>query len=379
MIYLDHAATSFPKPELVYEAVNRAMREAGGNPGRSGHRLSTAAGRIVEDARVLLAQLFNVPKPEQISFTLNATDAINLALKGILKPGDHVVTSSMEHNAVIRPLEVLKNSGVDYTRVTASPINGIRLDDVAAAIRENTKLMVFSHVSNVTGTVNPIADIGALCRERGILFLVDASQSAGVRPVDVRSMCIDLLAFPGHKGLLGLQGTGGLYIREGVDVRPCREGGTGSRSESRVQPVDRPDRYESGTQNTPGIAGLAAGVRTILNEGVETVCEREAALANRLINGLGDIKGVRLYGPPSGPVRSGVVSVTMDGMDAQEVSFILDSAFDIAVRAGLHCAPDAHETIGTLWMGGTIRISTGCFNTEQDIDACLAALAELGA
>jgi cysteine desulfurase family protein len=377
MIYLDNAATSFPKPEAVYEAASRSMREAGGNPGRSGHRLSVSAGRIIEEARALLAQLFNAPRPEQIAYTLNATDAINLALKGVLKPGDHVVTSSVEHNAVIRPLEALKSTGVDYTRVTASPQSGVRLDEVAAAIRGNTKLMVFTHISNVTGTVNPIAEIGALCREHGILLLVDASQSAGLRPIDVRKMNIDLMAFPGHKGLFGLQGTGGLYISEDVDVRPLREGGTGSRSEKRKQPFDRPGRYESGTLNTPGIAGLAAGVKYLLNEGIDAICKKEAALVNRLISGLGEIDGVRLHGPSASRERSGVVSITMEGIDPMEVSMILDSAFDIAVRAGLHCAPDAHETIGTLQTGGTIRISAGRFNTEQDIDACLSALASI--
>jgi selenocysteine lyase/cysteine desulfurase len=248
---------------------------------------------------------------------------------------------------------------------------------VAAALRDNTKLMVFNHISNVTGTENPIAEIGRLCRERGVLFLVDASQSAGVRPIDVMAMHIDLMAFPGHKGLLGPQGTGGLYIAEGIEVRPLREGGTGSRSEMRTQPLDRPERYESGTLNTPGIAGLAAGVRYLLNEGVENIGETEAHLASRLIDGLRAIKGVRLYGPPAGPRRSGVVSFTMDGMEAQDVSLILDSAFDIAVRAGLHCAPDAHEAIGTLSTGGTVRISPGCMSTEADIDAVLSAISQI--
>jgi cysteine desulfurase family protein len=377
MIYLDNAATTFPKPACVYTAVMETMRERGGSPGRSGHRLSLAAGRTVEETRLLLAQLFGIPTPRQIVFTLNATDALNLALKGILAPGDHVITSTMEHNSVARPLEALKSHGVSYTKVNASPETGVDPGDVEAAIRENTKLMVFTHVSNVTGTKNPIAEIGDLCRARGILFLVDAAQSAGSFPIDVRQMNIDLLAFPGHKGLLGPQGTGGLYIREGLSVSPLRQGGTGSHSELLTQPEQLPERYESGTLNTPGLAGLGAGVKYVLDRGVHSIREHETRLINRLIEGLSDIDGITLYGPPAGEGRSGVLSVGMEGMDAMEASFILDNVFDIAVRAGLHCAPDTHAALGTLRCGGTLRLSVGPLNTESDMDVCADALAQI--
>lgn len=374
MVYLDNAATSWPKPESVYSAIDKALRDYCGNPGRSGHRLSLAAGRVIEEARLLVAQLFGISKPESVCFTLNTTDSLNLALKGVLAAGDHVITSSMEHNSVARPLEALSAMGVEYTKVQASPITGVDIEAVKSAIRKNTKLIVFSHVSNVTGTVNPVSEIGALCRERGILFLVDAAQSAGVVPIDVQRMNIDLLAFPGHKGLLGPQGTGGLYVREGILLTPLKQGGTGSRSEQLLQPPASPDRYESGTPNTPGIAGLAAGVRFLLDEGIKNIQARESLLACRLIDNIRDIPGLTLYGPPAHIPRSGVVSVAFEDMDAVQAAIILDNVFDIAVRSGLHCAPDAHRTLGTLDKGGTLRIGIGYFNSEEDIDSCVQAL-----
>jgi cysteine desulfurase family protein len=374
MIYLDNAVTSWPKPERVYIAADNAFRNFSGNPGRSGHKLSLAAGRCIEETRLLAARLFNIPKPESLSFTLNTTDSLNLALKGVLRPGDHVITSSMEHNAVARPLEALKAKGIEYTKVPVSPLNGANPDDVRTAIKKNTKLVVWSHVSNVCGTINPIEEIGAIARERGILFLVDAAQSAGVFPIDVQKMNIDLLAFPGHKGLLGPQGTGGLYVQEGLVLIPLREGGTGSRSEELAQPPNGPDRYESGTQNTAGIAALGEGMKFILDEGIENIHAKEARLTSRLIDGLCGLPGLRLYGPPAGLDRSGVVSLTLDSIDPVQVATILDQSFDIAVRSGLHCAPDAHRTLGTLTTGGTIRISAGHLNTDEDIDRCIRAL-----
>lgn len=377
MIYLDNAATSWPKPEEVYRAADEALRR-GGNPGRSGHKASIAAGRAVGEARLLLAQLFHIPKPENIVFTLNATEALNLAIKGTLGKGDHLITSSMEHNSVARPLEAMKAYGIEVTKISSNPLSGVDIREVEEAIQENTRLMVFSHVSNVTGTVNPIAEIGKLCRERDIVFLVDASQSAGVIPIDVNKMQIDLLAFPGHKSLLGPQGTGGLYIREGIQLKPLLEGGTGSYSQSLLQPEEIPDRYESGTLNVCGIAGLAAGVRFLLGQGVETIQERESTLTNRLIEGIQQIPGVALYGPPAGKLRPGVVSIVMDGIEPAQTAMILDNVFDIAVRSGLQCAPDAHQTIGTLTTGGTLRLSIGVFTTQGEIDLCLEALRSIG-
>jgi len=309
--------------------------------------------------------------------TMNATDALNLAVKGVLAPGDHVIASSMEHNSVARPLEALKGRGVEYTKVKTSPLTGANPQDVITAIRSNTRLVAMTHVCNVTGTENPVAEIGALCRKRGILFLVDAAQSAGNRVIDVQGMNIDLLAFPGHKGLLGPQGTGGLYIREGLVLSPLREGGTGSRSEELAQPRDSPGRYESGTANTPGIAALGEGISHVLEEGTLSICEKEAALASLLIEGLKGIAGVTIYGPGPGKTRSGTVSINLDSLDPAQAAMILDSSFDIAVRSGLHCAPDAHRVIGTLRSGGTLRISVGCFNTEDDINKCLEAIKEL--
>ncbi|GHV93996.1 cysteine desulfurase [Spirochaetia bacterium] len=377
MIYLDNAATSWPKPEAVYLISDKVLREESGNPGRSGHTLSLAAGRRIEETRLFAARFFGIQKPERMCFTLNATDALNLALKGLLRSGDHVIAGSMEHNSVARPLETLKERGVEYTKIPASPVYGTDPADVKAALRANTKLAVFSHVSNVCGTVNPIAEIGALCREHGILLLVDAAQSAGAFPINVEKMNVDLLAFPGHKGLLGPQGTGGLYIREGLVLAPLREGGTGSRSEELIQPASLPERYESGTQNTAGIAALGEGIRFLIEEGPEKIRDHEAILASRLIEDVRAIPGLTFYGPPAGAGRSGVVSVTLSGLDPVEVALILDNSFGIAVRAGLHCAPDAHRTLGTLERGGTIRISAGCFNTIEDIDRCIKALSAI--
>jgi len=380
MIYLDNAATSWPKPESVYRIADQVLREESGNPGRSGHALSLAARRRIEETRLLLAKLFNIPKPERIVFTLNATDALNLAIKGLAmkglfeKGGAHVITSSMEHNSVTRPLEALQKQGLEYTKIATCPVNGADPGDVKAAIKKNTKLVVWNHVSNVCGTMNPIAEIGAICREKNIPFLVDAAQSAGTIPIDVRSMGISLLAFPGHKGLFGPQGTGGLYIGEGLDPLPLREGGTGSHAEDSIQPQELPDRYESGTMNVAGIAALGEGIRFLLGQGLEDVQKHEAKLAGRLIDAIHDLPGLKLHGPPSGPCCTGVVSVSFDNLAPTEAALVLENTFGIAVRPGLHCAPDAHRTLGTLASGGTVRMGIGYLNTEKDIDRCAKAL-----
>lgn len=373
MIYLDNAATTWPKPETVYRAVEKAMREQGGNPGRSGHHMSLEAGKVIEETRLLLSRLFHAPEPKRVIFTLNTTEAINLGLKGILKPGDHVISGSMEHNSVARPLEHVMQNDVAVTKVRSSPIAGVDPLDIQKAIRRNTRMVVINHASNVTGTINPIAEIGGLCRKHGIILLVDAAQTAGTIPIDIQNMKIDLLAFPGHKGLLGPQGVGGLYISPEVSLLPFKQGGTGSDSRSLFQPEQSPDRYESGTPNTPGIAGLGAGVKFILAEGLEVIRTKEQELTGRLLKGLQEIPGVTVYGPSTSQARAAVVSLNIHGIDALEVAMILDQAFDIAVRGGLHCAPDAHRELGTLDQG-TIRISLGYFNTEEDIDRVLSAL-----
>jgi cysteine desulfurase family protein len=397
MIYLDNAATTWPKPEQVYEAVSDAMRNNGGNPGRSGHRMSLESGKSLGQARFALSRLFGVKDPSRIVFACNATDALNLAIGGVLpdgarpdgtssdgaRPDDarpcigHVITSSMEHNSVTRPLAYRKEQGIECTQVRMDPVSGVDPDDVAAAMRADTKLVVMTHASNVTGTVNPIADIGALCRERGIPFLVDGSQSAGSLPIDVEAMHIDMLAFPGHKGLLGPTGTGGLYIAEGVKVRPARQGGTGVYSELPMQPEELPYLYESGTQNFQGLAGLEAGVRYIMDRTAAGIHAHEMRLCGMLMEGLADIPGVTMYGPPPGAGRASVVSFNIEGIDCAEAAMILDTSFGLMLRAGLHCAPDAHRTLGTFGLGGTVRVSPGNFNTIEDIERCLLGVRDI--
>ena len=374
MIYLDYAATSGRKPEAVYEASDRVMREVSGNPGRSGHKISLEAGAIVAEARLLCSRLFHAPASETIAFGVNTTEALNLGILGMVEKGDHVITSSLEHNSVARPLEHLKDEGVEVTKIRADLENGVDPDAVEAAIKDNTKLVVMTHISNVTGTVNDIAAIGDVCRRHGVSFLVDAAQSAGVRPIDVQAMKIDMLAFPGHKCLYGPQGTGGLYISPEVDLRPLLTGGTGTQSELLHQPVSRPERYESGTLNVPGLAGLARGVDFILKTGVDAIEEKEYELTARLISGIRQYDNITIWGPQTAKNRAAVLSITIDGYEPQDISIYLDQIFDIAVRSGLHCAPYAHETLGTLDKGGTVRISPGYFTTEEEIDACIEAI-----
>jgi cysteine desulfurase family protein len=374
LIYLDNAATSFPKPDSVYEAVTRAMREECGNPGRSGHRLSLAAGRIVSEARFLCARLFNAESPDNIIFTSNTTVALNMAIKGLIESGDHIITSSLEHNSVSRQLFELQNMSVEVTKLATDITSGLNPDDLKKALRPNTKLVVCTHISNVTGTVNDIAAIGNVCGNNGLVFLVDAAQSAGVRPIDVRGMSVDMLAFPGHKGLLGPQGTGGLYVKPGLNLKTIIQGGTGSNSELLSQPNNFPEKFESGTLNTPGLAGLAAGIRFILETGVETITQREEVLTDRLLDGIKSLKGIRVTGSHDGQNRGSVVSLCFENLPPTDAAIILDTAYNIAVRSGLHCAADAHRHIGTLDSGGTVRISPNFFNTEEDIDNCLAAL-----
>ena len=377
MIYLDNAATSWPKPAAVPRAVAACLRRAA-SPGRGGHGLSREADKILFAAREALAALFGAENSGTITFAANATDALNTALFGLLAPGDRVVTTSMEHNAVARPLRALEDRGLILEIVGCDRTGALPLDSLDDALDGGAKAVVATHASNVTGGVMPLADIGRKARAAGALLIVDAAQTAGAEPVDVAAMGIDVMAFSGHKSLLGPQGTGGLYVREGVMVEPLRYGGTGSLSESDRQPPFYPDRLESGTPNTPGIAGLLAGVRYINQRGLEDIRAAEHRLTRELVAGLASISGIEVYGPPPGAPRAAVVSFTVGDRDSGEIAYRLDREHGIACRGGLHCAPWAHKTIGTL-STGTVRFSPGCFTTAADIAAALAAVRSIAA
>jgi cysteine desulfurase/selenocysteine lyase len=377
MIYLDNAATSFPKPESVYQAIDHFNRNIGASPGRSSYATARAADKIMSETRGLLAQLLHVEKPSQIVFTSNATEALNLGLKGVLRPGDHVVTTVTDHNSVLRPLRSLVEHGqITVTWVECDSASSIDAKSINAALRPNTRLVCMTHASNVTGTIHDIGTISALIHKNDTLLMVDAAQTAGCVPIDVQVMQIDLLAFTGHKSLLGPQGTGGLYIKPGVDVQPLREGGTGSQSSSDRQPEKMPDRYEGGTPNTPGLAGLSAGLRFVFETGVETIQAHEQMLTERLLDRLASVPGVKVYGPPPWAQRVAVVSFTLEGCPPLNLAHLLSSGFDIAVRSGLHCAPLIHRYLGTSDTG-TVRASLGYFNTADDIDALAAALRQI--
>ena len=375
-IYFDNAATSWPKPAAVREALGEYFGEAGGNPGRSGHRMSVAAARLVERARDRLAELLNASDPSRIVFTHNATHALNLAIGGVLHPGDHVVTTSMEHNSVMRPLRHFEALGTEITSVACSPEGLLDVDALAGALRPTTRLIVTTQASNVVGTLMPVHAIARLARERGIPYLVDASQTAGAIPIDVQEIGVDLLAFSGHKGLLGPTGTGGLYIRDGLSLAPILRGGTGSNSAQDIQPEFLPDAHESGTPNVAGIAGLAAAVGFLLDVGVESVRAHEQALVAQFLAGASGIAGLTLYGPRDPALSCGVVSFNVTGAMPSEVALLLDESFAIMARSGLHCAPSAHRTIGT-FPTGTLRFGFGWFNTPAEVQIALDALREI--
>jgi len=377
MIYLDNAATSWPKPESVHKAMDEFLRKKAGNPGRGSHSMAMAAQEVIEETRLLITRLINAPEKEQIIFTLNCTDALNLGLKGLLRPGDQVITSCMEHNSVVRPLRKLEQQGVKITRLPPSPEKGfISPRDLQKAIIKETKLVVVIHASNVNGVIQPIEEYGEIARKHGLILMVDAAQTAGNYPIDVQASNIDLLAFSGHKGLLGPPGTGVLYVGERVNLDSLREGGTGSYSELEEQPLALPYRYESGTLNSVGIGGLGAGVKYIFSEDLERIHRYEQYLTERLIEGLSDIPGLTLYKAEDLSKQAPIISFNIEGNEPGEVGAILDQAFDIKVRTGLHCAPAAHKTLGTYPLG-TIRLSPGYFNTVEDISLTLEALEKI--
>jgi cysteine desulfurase / selenocysteine lyase len=381
-IYLDNAATSWPKPEAVYRAVDRYQRELGAPAGRGAYREAAEVERIVADARRRIAGLIGAADPKRIIFTLNGTDSLNLALHGLLRPGDHVVTSVVEHNSVLRPLRFVEHTrGISVTRITCSADGIVDPDAIRQAIRSDTRLIALIQASNVTGAVQPIAEVGRLARQHGVLFLVDAAQSLGHVPIDVRDAGAHLLAAPGHKGLLGPLGTGLLYVAPDVesDLWPQRQGGTGTHSSEDRQPDTLPDKYESGNLNVLGLAGLTAGAAHIQERGVDEICRHEMELTDRLLAGLTEIRGVTLYGPRESNRRVGVVSLTIAGYDPREAAALLDSTYSIQTRAGLHCAPLMHAALGTAESGGTLRLSPGQFNTIEQIDTAIAAIGEIAA
>jgi cysteine desulfurase family protein len=379
VIYLDNAATSWPKPPEVKKAMVKFMEEVGANPGRSGHLLSIEAARIIYEAREALSTLFHVKDPSRIVFTLNATESLNLALKGLLRSGDHVITSSLEHNSVMRPLRYLEKKGIELTILPCSSEGSLDPEMVERGIQSNTRMVVVNHASNVTGTLLPIREVGRIVRERNLLYLVDTAQTAGTFPIDMEEEKIDLLAFTGHKSLYGPQGTGGLVIGERVDEKemiPLKQGGTGSRSEFEEQPDFLPDRFESGTPNGVGIAGLLAGIQYVMIKGLEPIRQYEKGLIEKLIEGLKEIPRVKLYGSKNGRDRIATLSFNIEHLSPSEVSFCLEKEFGILCRPGLHCAPLAHKTIGTFPMG-TVRFSLSYFNNEEEIEKTLHAVGHI--
>jgi len=376
VIYLDYAATSWPKPPEVLAAMSDVLERAGGNPGRSGHSLSIEAARVVYDAREEVAGLFNVPDPLRVVFTANATHAINMVLLGLLRPGDEVVVSSIEHNAVMRPLRVLEQKGVQVTVVQCASDGTLNPADVARAVSSKTRLVAMVHGSNVMGTLLPVDEVAAIAHKVGALLLVDAAQTAGTLPVDMQAMGMDLLAFTGHKSLQGPTGIGGLIVGSNVDIsqiEPVMRGGTGSQSELEEQPDGLPDKYESGTHNTVGIAGLLAGIRWLKSKDIEQIRAHEMSLTAALLEGLSDIPGLIVYGSKEHERSVAVVSFTIPGKHVSEIGLRLDDEFGILCRVGLHCAPAAHRTIGT-YPEGTVRLAPGVMTSLDDIHTVVSAV-----
>ena len=377
MLYLDNAATSFPKPEVVYRELQDYLRRDGANPGRGGHQWAVRVEKTLDDTRSLLARFFGMDDYRRVIFTLNGTDSLNMAIKGVVRPGDHVVTSLLEHNSVSRPLKQLESDGIiSLTQLPFSQEGFIDPDDFRRALTSRTRLVVLLHASNVLGTMQPVAEVGGICRRHQALFLVDAAQTAGILPIDMQGMQIDLLAFPGHKAMFGPPGTGVLLVGHRVQPVPWREGGTGFDSEDPVQPRQLPYLLEGGTPNTLGVAALRAGLRFVTGEGLDRIRDHEQHLLTRLIESLRDNPKIRLYGSLDLSRRVGSLALNREGYTASEVGMILDNAFEIAVRPGLHCAPYLHRELGTA-PEGAIRISPGYFNTEEDIERCLSALEQL--
>ena len=378
LIYLDNGATSYPKPEEVYTFMDSFYRNFGVNPGRSGYDLCMETGALVETTRKMMAALFNGDDPNRLCFSYNSTDALNLIIFGMLKPGDHAVTTMLEHNSVLRPLyHQNKLNGVEVDYVPFDDKGFVDPDDIQQKIKANTRLVIVNHASNVIGTLQPLAAIGRICREHGVAFAIDASQSAGKVPIDIEQSHIDVVAFTGHKSLLGPTGIGGLYVREGIEIRHTRAGGTGVRSAVRMHLDEYPYRLEYGTGNVVGIAGLHAGLKWIQARGLDQIHRHEMELARMLRDGLCQLEGVTLYCQDDLTDHIAVVSFNIDGMEALDTGTLLDGEYNIACRTGLHCAPLVHERLGTAKIGGTVRMGIGPFNTEDHIKTAIEAVGEI--
>ena len=381
IIYLDNGATSFPKPEKVYRSMDEFYRNFGVNPGRSGFDLCLEAGEVVEETRKLLTKFFNGGKdPNRLCFTYNSTDALNLIIFGVVDEGDHVITTTIEHNSVLRPLyHLYRDKGVEVDHIPFYSRGFVDPDEFPKRFKKNTKLVIVNHASNVIGTIQPIAEIGAYCREAGIPFAIDASQSAGKIPIDMEKQNIDIVAFTGHKSLMGPTGIGGLYVREGIHIRHTRAGGTGVRSAVRTHLEEYPYRLEYGTINTLGVAGLKAGVEWVLEQGLENIHAHEMKLTKMLRDGLQDVEGVVLYCQEDLTNHTGIFLFNIEGLEAMHTGTMLDVDYNIACRTGLHCAPLVHEQLGTAKIHGAVRFGVGPFNTEEDIQTAIRAVKEIAA
>ena len=375
LIYLDNAATTLHKPPQVAEAVKEAILTAG-NAARGAHGASMQASRTVFETRQKLARLLGCPQADHVVFTANSTMALNIAIQGILSPEDHAISTDLEHNSVLRPLYALQDQGMGLDFVRADRQGNIRYEDFAPLFRPNTRAVVCTHASNLTGNMLDIARIAEIAHAHGALLIVDASQTAGTVPIDMTALGVDVLCFTGHKGLMGPQGTGGLCIRPGVDIRPLLRGGSGVHSFDRHQPESYPTRLEAGTLNSHGIAGLDAAADYLLEVGVETIHQKEQALMRRFYEGVQHIDGVTVYGDFTSPRRAAIVALNIRDYDSAEIADVLSADYGIATRPGAHCAPRMHEALGTVQQGA-VRFSFSVFNTEEEIDAAIAAVAEL--
>lgn len=375
MIYLDSSATSFLKPPQVAEAVFRSFNTIG-NAGRGAHAPTLNASRLIYDTREKLAALFGTPDPSRIAFTCNATEALNIAIHGAIHPGEHVITTACEHNSVLRPLYLKEKEGTELTIIPADKKGRIRYDLLESSVKSNTSAIVLTHASNLSGNVTDLAFVSNFAKKHGLLLIVDASQTAGSLPINVVKMGIDILCFTGHKGLFGPQGTGGLYVREGLTLSPLKSGGSGVHSFDRQHPTDMPTALEAGTLNGHGIAGLNAGLDYILSTGIKNIHAKEISLARRFVNGISDISDLKLYGDIDAPLRTPIISLNIGNMSSASVSDILWEDYEICVRAGAHCAPLMHKTFGTEKQGA-VRFSFSCFNTETEIDTAIRAMHEI--